>query len=86
MRVPKIPCVPEILTLMYKNIKLIIFVDSLALTEWLITQKIKAPAKYQGSNVHYRERAHVCRRTFVKATILGTHTVIFTKYFAWYKM
>jgi hypothetical protein len=37
-----IPCKPEILTLIYRNIEHIIFVDSLGLTEWLITQKIKA--------------------------------------------
>jgi hypothetical protein len=53
-----LPRVPKIVTLICKNIEPIIFVASLALTLWLITQKIKAHARDQGLGVHYW--AHVC--------------------------
>jgi hypothetical protein len=54
--------VPENVTLICQNIEPIIFYASLASTEWLITQKIKAQARDQGSGMHYW--AWVCAFVF----------------------
>ncbi len=61
-----------------QNIKPIIFVSSLTLTKWLLTQKIKAWARNKGSGLHYWAHDRVCQHAFVTATISGTHSITFT--------
>ncbi len=73
-----LPCVPEIATLICKNIEPIIFVASLALTEWLTTQKNKGTSTRLRLG-HALLCASLCLPElilhFVWATIPGTHTI-----------